>query len=422
MLTLFSLTRILVTQAQTPVELACQSLKNSNHFRLSINDFKCYFVDQDFSDKTKTFKIIPEAPLLNITSLEVRSSEITSLTSNWCNELPYIQEALITGNTIEEIQEDAFVPCIELKFIDLSFNKLTTLPPNLFVTNTRLMEIVMSNNDLVTIHPDQFKGLSKLTMLKLGYNKIRVFSFDLLRDSKKIFEFEIFKNDLYDLEVEEVTYKSAPDLERIAFESNNFHCDRYRNMKLYFEAKLSLRVKEPTAKLEKDEEPKCLDEQTWIAAVKENTNWSAELIVSKLTRNHFPGVYSAFHALEKQNAELGHDITDTKRIVDQLSYLIKQINKRLIKQESYDKDVSFYFTTIIALFCTLITLSLATCLIMYMNKRSSNWKKRCVKGESQHQKTQIRNTPKSTTSPKKVEVEPKPAEVTPKPIDIAPEA
>lgn len=363
----FSLTWISMTQAQIPAH-TCPLIKNTNYFRLSIEDYQCIFTDLNLSDSTTNFNIKTQVPLPNITSLEVRSSNIPSVTSIWCSQLPYIQQILMYSNKIQEIVEDAFVPCVQLKFIDLSENQLKNIPQNIFAHNTNLMEIVIAYNDLVSIHPDQFRGLVNLTLLRLTHNSIKEFSFNLLRDLKQIRIVELYKNSLYDLDVETVTYMSAPFLERVAFENDNFLCERYRNMKLYFETALKIRVTEPSAALETDQQAKCLDEQSWIQAVKQSTDWPAELIISKVVKNQPQGVYNILYELHNQKIDLDYRMIITNRFVDQFMDKITLINAKLGEQASHDKNISFYFTTIIALLSTLITLSLATCLIMYMNK------------------------------------------------------
>lgn len=347
------------SQAQSQ-QLHCQLLRNSNAFRLSLEDFKCFFRELSVLE-TIDFSIKTDAPVQNITGLEVISSNFSSLTSNWCLQLPFTVEILIYSNKIEAIQEDAFVPCTKLKYLDLSENSLTTLPANMFHGNPLLTEISITFNAFLTfIDQNLFRESKKLTVLRLGSNGIENFSFQWL--PKTIKHVEIYKNNLYDLEIEAITYKSLPFLEKVSFENDNLHCTRYRNIKNFFETKLKVLVKEFSG------DAKCLDDETWLTKVKQNTNWTSELILTKMLKNNFPEIHRDIASLKQEHLDLEDDMQATKNLVNQFMDMIKTINGRLVEQASHDKDISFYFTTIIALFCTLIALSLATCLIMYMNK------------------------------------------------------
>lgn len=105
-----------------------------------------------------------------------------------------LEELLLSTNTIEEIDVDAFVGLNNLK------------------------ELFILDNLIVSIPPGTFRDLKRLEYLNVGYNKLTELSGELFFGLESLKEIYLFWNKFTTLEAE--SFKTLPKLQTLGFHSN----------------------------------------------------------------------------------------------------------------------------------------------------------------------------------------------------------
>lgn len=108
----------------------------------------------------------------NVTNLEVSSSNLTYLTSEFFETFEHLEILMMSGNAIKAIARDAFANIKRLEYIDLSYNDIDYLNPLLFAENTEIAAIDLSGNQLKIFTMDVFEDLPLLETFNLDGNPI----------------------------------------------------------------------------------------------------------------------------------------------------------------------------------------------------------------------------------------------------------
>lgn len=177
-----------------------------------------------------------------------------------------LQELLLSTNTIEEIDADAFVGLEQLK------------------------ELFLTDNEFTLILPGTFRDLKRLEYLNLGYNQLTELNDDIFFGLESLKEIYLFWNKFTTLEAD--TFKNLPSLELLSFHSNPL--DKiHPNAFFGLDALKDLRLN--------NNELKSLDEGTFWGL--ENNLESLQLSVNKL-ESYNPSMWSGLDNLKELHMQL----------------------------------------------------------------------------------------------------------------------
>lgn len=205
-----------------PTEVACER----DEFDL---ETYCVLNGLRLTKHQKTFTVREEDKPETITDLEIsHTSSIPILTSNLCEVFPNLTSLVIETfrqHKLEEIEEDTFVECKNLKKFHLRANSLRVLENNLLNRNLALIEISISDNRLETLPETLFHNLENLRWLFLNGNHLKQIPVEAFKDLKKVEWLDLHGNQLIDLNIEQLL-PYMPKLERINLRDNDFECVR----------------------------------------------------------------------------------------------------------------------------------------------------------------------------------------------------
>ncbi len=110
--------------------------------------------------------------LAQVTSLDLRKSDITVLQAGDFGGLSSLQVLDLSKNKFESLPEGIFSGLGSLKFLDLVSTKLRSLPVAVFSDLGSLETLLLNVNSLRTLPPAVFSALSNLQQLDLGSNRL----------------------------------------------------------------------------------------------------------------------------------------------------------------------------------------------------------------------------------------------------------
>lgn len=108
----------------------------------------------------------------NIKTVRFVNSNLHAVPAEIFNFYDNLEMAHLTGQNIQQINENSFINAKELKYLTLNGNKIKILKANAFVGSDNLEQLYILQNQLETIEQGAFNGLPKLLTLDLGENKI----------------------------------------------------------------------------------------------------------------------------------------------------------------------------------------------------------------------------------------------------------
>lgn len=174
--------------------------------------------------KTETEFTIESIDRLTVQTIFVDESIIPIVSSSFCNSLPNLINIYINAAQVEEIQQDAFLPCQSLEFIDLHQNKIKQIPENLFSNSTKLQYLFLHSNYIRELPENLFINTPELNGISLGDNKLQNVPFEALRTNQKLQSLLIHTNDILTFDAERVV-KQFPNLNLVAFNNNLLSCE-----------------------------------------------------------------------------------------------------------------------------------------------------------------------------------------------------
>lgn len=157
--------------------------------------------------------------------LDLSHNAIESLSSSWANQtLHRLTVFVLSRNSIEEIQENAFRQCPQLTRLDLSSNQLAALNSGMFNGLTRLQELLLFQNRVSHITVDVFQGLTRLQKLYLSGNLLTRFPEEIYKNGPRNLTFlDLSSNRLEELPVK--TLLTLQSHSEIYLQDNPLICD-----------------------------------------------------------------------------------------------------------------------------------------------------------------------------------------------------
>lgn len=178
---------------------------------------------------TRSQKIFAVKDAENVKHLEISPTcSIPVLTSNLCEVFPLLETLVIDtfrSHKLDEIEEDTFLQCKNLRKLHLRSNSLRILEENLLNQNLALVEISISDNQIETLPDTFFHNLTSLQWLFLNGNQLKQIPVEALRDLKKVEWLDLHSNQLSELDID-LLLSHMPKLERINLRDNDFECVR----------------------------------------------------------------------------------------------------------------------------------------------------------------------------------------------------
>lgn len=105
---------------------------------------------------------------INLESLTLTGTQITSLPSTICKQLPNLQVLDLSYNWIEQLP--SLYDCRKLQKLDLHHNKINEIQQDTFWQLTALRSLDLSWNKIAFIHPESFISSPSLIKLDLTFN------------------------------------------------------------------------------------------------------------------------------------------------------------------------------------------------------------------------------------------------------------
>ena len=136
--------------------------------------------------------------LAAITSLPLRSSHITSLSTGDFDGLPNLWDLLLDRNQLTRLPPDIFAG-LKLTRLDLSSNRLASLPPDIFAGLSSLKRLFLDRNQLAALPEGVFAGLSSLSLLQIPFNQLAEFPPDLFAGLSNLARLRLPFNQLAEL-------------------------------------------------------------------------------------------------------------------------------------------------------------------------------------------------------------------------------
>lgn len=157
----------------------------------------CVLSDLNVTPSQKHFRIVPNYTVSDITGVHIQNSQVTLLTSDTCEILPFVTHLLASNiGPITAIEENAFQKCVNLEFVDLSRNSLRHLPSKLFTWNEDILTINFWSNKLTKIDENLFKYNQKLTSVVLSVNRLRALPSHLFTNNPHLKSVNLADNQL----------------------------------------------------------------------------------------------------------------------------------------------------------------------------------------------------------------------------------
>lgn len=178
------------------------------------------------------FQFQPDADINDVRKIRLINSYIPVLSEDLCTTFPNIIIFEATSIFIEELVENVFENCTNMKKLDLRLNHIKKLPKNIFNTNQELTELWLHSNELELIE-DQFLNMSKLETLSLGNNLIKNLSIHKMQGLDSLTGLFLDSNELTNLNAEEII-KAFPNLRTINYSNNPISCNIVKELNSKF--------------------------------------------------------------------------------------------------------------------------------------------------------------------------------------------
>ena len=108
---------------------------------------------------------VNSAHLSSITSLNLSSKSITSLSTGDFNGLINLTKLNLSVNNLTSLPDDIFDELTSLEYFHINYNQLSALNGDLFENNTSLREIDLTDNNLSSFPDGIFEGLTSISTL-----------------------------------------------------------------------------------------------------------------------------------------------------------------------------------------------------------------------------------------------------------------
>lgn len=145
-------------------------------------------------------KILPTVLLLNLESLEkifISGNQLQEINEDTFQNLFNLTTIDLSYNAIERIDISAFVNLINLYSLNLSGNKLTSFIGEYFNTGTGLEILDLSNNHISYLSPTAFVIHPRLTRLDLSNNQFVQFPSDFIKSLQFLTWLDLSENMLH---------------------------------------------------------------------------------------------------------------------------------------------------------------------------------------------------------------------------------
>lgn len=191
----------------------------------------CFLIDITTNETFPYFEPTSTEDPLNVTTIDVRSSTIPLLTSEFCKVFPNTNHLNIFECSLRKIMDGALNLCKNLTHFNIFKNELTEVSPYLFTNNPEMIEISFQFNNLTYLDVKLFEPIQKLVRLILGNNLLIHLDLREMPLLQNLTELYIDGNNLLDLD-EQAVVEKFPNLINFAFNENLLEC---RNLNLLTE-------------------------------------------------------------------------------------------------------------------------------------------------------------------------------------------
>ena len=161
--------------AEHLANISSLNLRSRSITSLSAGDFNG-LIQLSFLDlEANELRSLPAGLFDELTALEtlaLGSNELSSLPSGLFDNLSALRRLFLGGNELSTLPAGLFDGLSQMTFLHLNNNELTTLPSGLFDRLSALTLLDLENNELSTLPSGLFNDLSKLTNLNVGYNNL----------------------------------------------------------------------------------------------------------------------------------------------------------------------------------------------------------------------------------------------------------
>lgn len=114
------------------------------------------------------------------TRLDLSHNALTALSTDWIpQQFHRLATLVLSRNSINQIEANAFNATPHLLHLDLSSNRITVLNVSLFTGLKELKELLLFDNQIVQINPGALDDLHSLQRLYLSGNKLKAFPLGL---------------------------------------------------------------------------------------------------------------------------------------------------------------------------------------------------------------------------------------------------
>lgn len=290
----------------------------------------------------------------NFITYEIPPVTLPRLTSNICTTLPNLNEIDVLFGFLDEVDEDAFVPCKDIKEINLNFNNIIELKPNTLNRNPTLESVAMAYNRIQRIDEDLFANLTKLRFIDLKHNNISYFPATAARYLKELSYLFLENNQILDLDTK-VMLEYFPNLVEITLRENDFECGRLheiirdlsvKNVEIpLYRSAVGMEIR--WYKVRQIEKIECVDMTQWVILIttrhfqSELTNLSDGIYETKneleVVQNKAGTIKEEFYQIISKNTQDILSLHSLKevlfKVVDGLATNTSDLSKLLTKVE-----------------------------------------------------------------------------------------
>ena len=144
---------------------------------------------------------ISEFDLLDVTTLNLSSQQITSIEAGDFSGLAHLNELNLGRNPLDSIADEAFKDLINLKSLILRNSGLDAVPAAIRGLPS-LQELDLCCNAIEELRDDAFQGLAELRKLYLHYNRLSTLPGGVLLDLKRLEYLILRRNEITDIRKE----------------------------------------------------------------------------------------------------------------------------------------------------------------------------------------------------------------------------
>lgn len=182
-------------------------------------------------------KIEPVSPEKELSEFEYVSlvGSLTVLTSDICKAFINLKLFYAWDIIIDEVKEDAFQPCINIRRIVFHNNSLKNkINKNTFKGLKSLVALEMGYNDLGNVDFDLTDEVLENVVL-YGLN-ITVYNPEMLHNQPNVHRLALYSNKLFNIDIDTIV-KMHPNLKILDLADNNLKCSRLKEILAITKAK-----------------------------------------------------------------------------------------------------------------------------------------------------------------------------------------